>query len=188
MLTFTAHGDALQELNLLAFNFFLFYFKIFKYVYNLPKMGMIVATITTAFMELVIFSVMVRILPLLADEPSREAEHSWRGMCLLGCQHSLFTAAAGFASVATPGGGLKLCYFCPKQATIVLFGFCAAFYVCFGAYVAEFKSLGDSAGTLFRLVVGVFDYFVRIPGTERAPFLLPPPTALLLAASVILPF
>jgi hypothetical protein len=49
-----------QELNLLAFNFFLLYFKIFKYIKQLPKMNQIVMTIAGSSLELFLFIGMVR--------------------------------------------------------------------------------------------------------------------------------
>jgi hypothetical protein len=39
-----------------------------------------------------------------------------------------------------------------------LFGFCSAFYVCFGADVEAYKGLGESLGSLFQICLGVFDY------------------------------
>ena len=92
---------AIQELNLSALNFFLLYFKIFKYLHDIPRMDAILLTITGAALDLFLFVIM---------------------------------------------------------AGIVLLGFAAAFYVCFGMFVADFRTVSDSLGSLIQALLGVFDY------------------------------
>lgn len=59
------------------------------------------------------------------------------------------------------------------QAAIVLFGFSAAFYVCFGAYAEGFMSLGTSAGSLVLVCLGSFDYRVRLGMGQANPWQSP---------------
>ncbi|UPR03093.1 polycystin cation channel protein [Chloropicon primus] len=92
---------AVSELNVSAVNFFLLYFKIFKFMTEVPRMNSIIGTVTRCVTDIFFFMVM---------------------------------------------------------ACIVIFGFTAAFYVCFGMQLAEFKTLGDSFGALMRLLLGDFDY------------------------------
>jgi hypothetical protein len=70
-----------------ALNFFLMYFKFFKYLSRVPRMEVILSTLTLAAVDLALFSV---------------------------------------------------------TAVIIMFGFSAAFYVCFGMEVRVFESLFDS--------------------------------------------
>lgn len=90
-----------QELNLSALNFFLLYFKIFKYLQDVPRMDAILLTITGAALDLFLFVIM---------------------------------------------------------SGIVLVGFAAAFYVCFGMAVADYRTVSDSFGALIQALLGVFDY------------------------------
>ena len=92
---------ATQELNVSSINFFLIYFKIFKYLRHLPRMDAIFTTISAASFDLFLFTVM---------------------------------------------------------AVIIFFGFASAFYVCFGMELWEWKTLGDSLGSLMRILLGDFDY------------------------------
>lgn len=92
---------ATQELNIGALNFFLLYFKVFKYLRHVPRMDAILVTISGAALDLLLFIIM---------------------------------------------------------AGIVLIGFSAAFYVCFGMSVAEYRSFGNSFGSLIQALLGVFDY------------------------------
>ena len=92
---------AVSELNVSAINFFLLYFKIFKFLGEVPRMNSIIHTVTRCVTDIFFFMVM---------------------------------------------------------ACIVIFGFTAAFYVCFGMQLPEFKTLGDSFGALMRLLLGDFDY------------------------------
>lgn len=106
---------ATQELNVAAVNFFLLYFKIFKFLYAVPRMNSMIKTCSRIVVDIFFFLVM---------------------------------------------------------ATIVMFGFCAAFYMVFGADLAEFKTLGDSLGALMRLTLGDFDYFgMSQVNTIMTPFL-----------------
>lgn len=92
---------AVSELNVSAINFFLLYFKIFKFLTEVPRMNSIIHTVARCVTDIFFFLIM---------------------------------------------------------ACIVIFGFTAAFYVCFGMQLAEFKTLGDSFGALMRLTLGDFDY------------------------------
>ena len=91
----------MSELNVSAINFFLLYFKIFKFLTEVPRMNSIIHTVARCVTDIFFFLIM---------------------------------------------------------ACIVIFGFTAAFYVCFGMQLAEFKTLGDSFGALMRLTLGDFDY------------------------------
>ena len=90
-----------QELNVSSINFFLIYFKIFKYLRHLPRMDAIFTTISAASFDLFLFTIM---------------------------------------------------------AVIIFMGFASAFYVCFGMELAAWKTLGDSLGSLMRILLGDFDY------------------------------
>lgn len=88
-----------SEINVNAINFFLMYFKFFKYLRAMPRMDAILVTISTAAFDLILFLVM---------------------------------------------------------AVIILTGFAAAFYTCFGEGVEEYSTLGDSYGALGRALLGDF--------------------------------
>eukprot|EP00899_Mesostigma_viride_P023042 jgi/Mesvir1/3922/Mv19863-RA.2 len=106
---------ATQELNVSALNFFLIYFKFFKFLRKVPRMDAILVTVSSAAVDLLLFTAM---------------------------------------------------------AVIVLFGFAAAFYVCFGPEVEDYKSLGDSWGALMRALLGDFDYKALSKANRfMAPFL-----------------
>ena len=90
-----------QELNVSSINFFLIYFKIFKYLRHLPRMDAIFTTISAASFDLFLFTIM---------------------------------------------------------AVIIFFGFASAFYVCFGMELEAWKTIGDSLGSLMRILLGDFDY------------------------------
>ena len=75
--------------------------QIFKYLEAVPRMGSILKTLSTAFVDLSLFIVLV---------------------------------------------------------VVLYFGFASAFYVCFGAEMYNWRSLGDSIGALSRAVLGDFDY------------------------------
>ncbi|GAQ87018.1 hypothetical protein KFL_003260010, partial [Klebsormidium nitens] len=90
-----------QELNVSALNFFLVYFKLFKFLSRVPRMEVILSTLTLAAVDLCLFSV---------------------------------------------------------TAVIIMFGFSAAFYVCFGMEVYRWRTLGASLGSLVRLILGDIDY------------------------------
>ena len=92
---------ATQELNISALNFFLLYFKVFKYLRHMPRMDAILVTISSAATDLAMFIIM---------------------------------------------------------SGIVLVGFAAAFYVCFGMSVSEYRSIGDAFGSLIQALLGEFDY------------------------------
>eukprot|EP00951_Prasinocladus_malaysianus_P017422 scaffold137335_cov43-Prasinocladus_malaysianus.AAC.1 len=58
------------------------------------------------------------------------------------------------------------------MAAIVLMGFAAAFYVCFGMTVSEYRSLPESFGSLIQALLGVFDYSaLRTANSVMAPIL-----------------
>jgi len=42
--------------------------------------------------------------------------------------------------------------------SIIMFGFTAAFYIVFGPYLSDYNSLATCFGTLFRILLGDFDY------------------------------
>eukprot|EP00873_Tetraselmis_striata_P002177 jgi/Tetstr1/422441/TSEL_013279.t1 len=106
---------ATQELNVSALNFFLLYFKVFKYLRDVPRMDAILVTISGALVDLFLFIIM---------------------------------------------------------AAIVLIGFSAAFYVCFGMDVAEYRSMGNSFGSLIQALLGVFNYgALRDANSIMAPIL-----------------
>jgi len=44
------------------------------------------------------------------------------------------------------------------MAVIIFMGFASAFYVCFGMELESWKTLGDSLGSLMRILLGDFDY------------------------------
>ncbi|GHP05451.1 polycystic kidney disease 2-like 1 [Pycnococcus provasolii] len=92
---------ATQELNISAINFFLIYFKIFKYLRFMPRMDSILVTVHACSFDLLLFVIM---------------------------------------------------------ASIVLFGFGAAFYVSFGADVYEYRTLSAAHSTLALILLGDFDY------------------------------
>eukprot|EP00232_Nephroselmis_pyriformis_P001496 CAMPEP_0182913856 /NCGR_PEP_ID=MMETSP0034_2-20130328/38248_1 /TAXON_ID=156128 /ORGANISM="Nephroselmis pyriformis, Strain CCMP717" /LENGTH=1001 /DNA_ID=CAMNT_0025050585 /DNA_START=146 /DNA_END=3151 /DNA_ORIENTATION=+ len=92
---------ASQELNISSLNFFLMYFKIFKYLSAVPRMDSILVTVSAASFDLALFMVM---------------------------------------------------------AVCITFGFAAAFYVCFGATLFNYKTIGDCFGALTRALLGDFDY------------------------------
>mmetsp|Transcript_18173 Transcript_18173/g.61824 ORF Transcript_18173/g.61824 Transcript_18173/m.61824 type:complete len:1064 (+) Transcript_18173:206-3397(+) len=48
---------AIQELNVSAINFFLMYFKIFKYLQHVPRMNSLLVTVSTGFVDLVLFMI-----------------------------------------------------------------------------------------------------------------------------------
>lgn len=106
---------ATQELNISALNFFLLYFKVFKYLKSVPRMDAILVTISGALVDLFLFLIM---------------------------------------------------------AAIVLTGFAAAFYVCFGMDVQAYRSVGNSFGSLIQALLGVFDYnALRDANSIMAPIL-----------------
>ncbi|XRB15047.1 polycystin 2 [Pseudoscourfieldia marina] len=84
-----------------AINFFLIYFKIFKYLRFMPRMDSILVTVHACSFDLLLFVIM---------------------------------------------------------ASIVLFGFGAAFYVSFGADVYEYRTLSAAHSTLALILLGDFDY------------------------------
>jgi len=90
-----------QELNVFAVNFFLIYFKLFKYLNRVPRMGVVFETLRNAMFDLFLFSIMFM---------------------------------------------------------VCMFGFAASFYVVFSAEVESCKTLADAFGTLFRVILGDFDY------------------------------
>jgi len=89
------------ELQLIAFNFFLVYFKIFKYLANVPRMDAILVTISSCAFDLALFMLM---------------------------------------------------------ATIIQFGFVAAFLITFGPYLNQFATFGRTLSELMRVLLGDFDY------------------------------
>lgn len=90
-----------SELNVLAINFFLMYFKVFKYLAKVPRMDSILLTVSTCSFDLFLFFIMF---------------------------------------------------------SIIMFGFDAAFFIVFGPYLSDYNSLSTSFGTLFRILLGDFDY------------------------------
>ena len=58
--------------------------------------------------------------------------------------------------MSVPGFDLFLFF---VTAALILFGFSAAFYVCFGPDLDNYKTLSASFFTLFRVLLGDFDYF-----------------------------
>jgi len=53
---------SLSEVNLNAFNFFLIYFKVFKFLANIPRMDAILVTVSTALFDLTLFMIMAVIV------------------------------------------------------------------------------------------------------------------------------
>jgi len=90
-----------KELNISAFNFFLVYFKIFKFLGSVPRMNSILKTCSNAAFDLWLFSVM---------------------------------------------------------AVIVLTGFAAAFYTCFGSSVGQYKTIGSALSGLLLTSLGDINY------------------------------
>jgi len=58
----TIGATANNELNIISLNFFLIYFKIFKYMANVPRMGSILQTLRFAAVDLMLFMVLVLII------------------------------------------------------------------------------------------------------------------------------
>mmetsp|Transcript_18756 Transcript_18756/g.46699 ORF Transcript_18756/g.46699 Transcript_18756/m.46699 type:complete len:1062 (+) Transcript_18756:270-3455(+) len=90
-----------QELNVVSINFFLMYFKVFKYLSKVPRMDSILLTVSTCSFDLFLFFIMFG---------------------------------------------------------IIMFGFTAAFYMVFGPYLSDYRTLGTCFSTLFRVLLGDFDY------------------------------
>ena len=85
----------------MSINFFLMYFKVFKYLSKVPRMDSILLTVSTCSFDLFLFFIMF---------------------------------------------------------SIIMFGFTAAFYIVFGPYLADYRTLGTAFSTLFRVLLGDFSY------------------------------